>query len=474
MKESHGCTSRPPPSSPPPPPLHIAMYPWFAMGHLTPCLHLSNKLAKRGHRISFFIPRRTISKLQHLNLHPHLITFIPINVPHVHELPLHAETTSDVPFALYTYIATAMDLTEKDTELLLKELNPQIILFDFQHWLPNLARSLGIKSVQYMIAYPISTAYLGEGTRKTLELTEDDLKKPPPGFPYDDDYSFKFYTHELRFLVESRKNIEFGSGVRLYDRFYIGTKLADAVGFKGCRQIDGLYADYIETVLGKPCLLSGPLLPEASDIDLDKKWESWLNGFKPGSVVYCAYGSETQLQQNQFQELLLGLEQTGLPFLAALKPPVGFDSIEEALPEGFKERVEERGVVYGGWVQQQLVLEHPSVGCFITHCGSASITEALVNTCQIVLLPRLGSDHIMNARMMSGKLKVGVEVEKGEDNGFFSRESVYKAVKTVIDEESEVGRAVRENHTKIRNLLLSENLESSCVDSFCHRLRDLL
>ncbi|MED6191636.1 hypothetical protein PIB30_001915 [Stylosanthes scabra] len=369
-----------------------------------------------------------------------------------------------------------MDLTHKDTELLLKDLNPQIILFDFQHWLPNLARSLGIKSVQYMITYPISTSYLGEGPRKRLELTQEDLKKPPPGFPCDDDDSspFKFYTHELRFLAESRKNIEFGSGVRLYDRFFTGTKLADAVGFKGCGEIDGIYADYMETVLGKPCLLSGPLLPEPSDIALEKKWESWLNGFKPGSIVYCAYGSESPLQQNQFQELLLGLELTGLPFLAALKPPTGFDSIEEALPEGFKERVEGRGVVYGGWVQQKLVLEHPCVGCFITHCGSASITEALVNTCQIVLLPRLGSDHIMNARMMSRKLKVGVEVEKGDDDGFFSKESVCKAVKTVMDDDSEIGRAVRENHTKVRNLLLSENLESSCVDSFCHRLRDLL
>jgi hypothetical protein len=67
-------------------------------------------------------------------------------------------------------------------------------------------------------------------------------------------------------------------------------------------------------------------------------------------------------------------------------------------------------------------------------------------------------------------LKVGVEVEKGEDDGLFTKESLGKAVKTVMDDENEVGREVRANHDKMRNFLLSNNLESSCVDSFCQKL----
>jgi len=455
-----------------PSPLHIAMFPWFAMGHFTPYLHFSNKLAIRGHKISFFIPKNTLNKLQHLNLHPNLITFFPITVPHVNGLPHDAETTSDVPFSLFSLIATAMDQTEKDIELLLKELKPQIVFFDFQYWLPNLTQKLGIKSLQYLIWNPISSAYLGNIPRKSQGkyLTKDDLKKPPAGFP---DSSIKFHSHELRFLASTRK-LEFGSGVLLYDRIDIGTKFSDAVSFKGCREIDGLYADYLETVFGKPVLLSGPLLPEAPKASLEEKWLTWLKGFKHGSVVFCAYGSEGPLEKNQFQELLLGLELTGFPFLAALKPPIGFESIEEALPEGFNERVKRKGIVYGSWIQQQLILENPSVGCFITHCGAASITEGLVNTCQLVLLPRAGADHIMNARMMSSKLKVGVEVEKGEEDGLFTKESVCKAVKIVMDDENEVGKEVRANHAKMRNFLLSSNLESSCVDSFCRKLYDLL
>ncbi|XP_061347769.1 cyanidin 3-O-galactoside 2''-O-xylosyltransferase FGGT1-like [Gastrolobium bilobum] len=454
-------------------PLHIAMYPWFAMGHLTPYLHLSNKLAKRGHKISFFIPKRTQTKLQHLNLHPHLITFVPITLPLVDGLPHDAETTSDVSsFSLFTLIATAMDRTEKDIELLLKELKPQIVFFDFQYWLPNLTRRLGIKSVQYLIVNSATVAYLGKGSRQIQgrELTEADLIKPPPRFP---DSCIKLHAHELRFLTVTRKLV-FGSGVFFYDRFFMGASSSDAIGFKGCREIDGPYVDYIEMVHGKPVLLSGPLLPETTNTSLEEKWVALLGRFKAGSVVYCAYGSESPLQQNQFQELLLGIELSGFPFLAALKPPSGFESLEEALPEGFKEKVQERGIAYGGWVPQQLILGHPSIGCFITHCGAASITEALVNQCQLVLLPRVGSDHIMNARMMSTKLKVGVEVEKGEEDGLFTKESVCKAVKIVMDDENELGAQVRENHTKIRNLLLSKNLESSCLDTFCQKLQELL
>ncbi|XP_029124948.1 UDP-glycosyltransferase 79B30 isoform X2 [Cajanus cajan] len=369
------------------PSLHIAIFPWFAMGHLTPNLHLSNKLAKRGHRISFFIPKTTQTKLQHLNHHPHLITFFPITVPRVDGLPHDAETTSDLPFSLFPLLATAMDRTEKEIEHLLRKLKPQIVFFDFQHWIPNLTRSLGIKCMHYFIANPLSIAYLWNGPRQTQggELTEADLMKPPKGFP---DSSIKLHAHEVRFLAATRK-LEFGSGVLLYDRLGIGASLADAIGFK------------------------------------------------------------------------------------ALKHPNGFESVEEALPQGFRERVQGRGIAYGGWVQQQLILEHPSVGCFITHCGAASVTEALVNTCQLVLLPRLGADHVMNARMLSRKLKVGVEVEKDEE-GLFTKESVCEAVNTVMDDGNELGREVRENHVKLRNFLLSDNLESSCVDSFCQGLHDLL
>ncbi|GMP67412.1 hypothetical protein CsSME_00027409 [Camellia sinensis var. sinensis] len=135
-------------------------------------------------------------------------------------------------------------------------------------------------------------------------------------------------------------------------------------------------------------------------------------------------------------------------------PPIGSDSVQAALPEKFVTRVEQRGIVHGRWVQL------------------GSLPEALVNTCQLVLLPNVGN-QIINARMMSRNLKVGVEVEKGED-GLFTRESVCRAVRVVMDEESEIGKEVRENHGKMREFLLNKDLESSYIDDFNKKLHGLL
>ena len=94
-----------------------------------------------------------------------------------------------------------------------------------------------------------------------------------------------------------------------------------------------------------------------------------------------------------------------------------------------------------------------------------------MNKCQLVFIPHIG-DHIFNARMMTN-LKVGVEVEKGEEDGFFTRDSVCKAVKTVMEESGEVGKEVRENHAKIREMLLKKDFESSYVDNFIENLQKL-
>ncbi|KAE9598445.1 putative anthocyanidin 3-O-glucoside 2'''-O-xylosyltransferase [Lupinus albus] len=44
-------------------PLQIVIYPWFSMEHLTPYLHFSNKLGKRGHKSSFFIPQKNTNQV---------------------------------------------------------------------------------------------------------------------------------------------------------------------------------------------------------------------------------------------------------------------------------------------------------------------------------------------------------------------------------------------------------------------------
>ncbi|KAF6155927.1 hypothetical protein GIB67_039258 [Kingdonia uniflora] len=453
--------------------IHVAMFPHLAMGHLIAYLHLSNRLAERGHKVSFFVPTKPQPDLNPFNHHPHLISFISLTVPHVQGLPLGAQTMADVPLTLVHFFWIAIDNMQNQIKLLLQELKPDLILYDITHRLSSIARDLGIKTVHHCTTSASNNAYFLVPSRNLPlgieeKLPETNYMVPPLDFPRS---SLKLHLFEVLTVFPSSN--KFGDDISFHQRLLTALNNCDAISFRTCREMEGKYCDYLNQQFKKPILLTGPALPETPNTPLEKQWDDWLSRFDPGSVIYCSFGSECILQTEQFQELVLGLELTGLPFLVALKPPFGFTTVEESLPSGFKERIGDRGVVYGGWVQQTLILAHPSVGCFVTHCGFGSMWESLASDCQIVGIPQ-GGDQFLNARVLSGELKVALEVERREEDGWFSKESIHKAVKEVMDGENQVGNELKENHAKWKQVLLSEGLEDAYIDSFIEKLQDLL
>ncbi|CBI20246.3 unnamed protein product, partial [Vitis vinifera] len=418
------------------PRFHIVMYPWSAFGHMIPYLHLSNELAERGHSITFILPKKVQSQLQHLNLHPTLISFHSLTIPYVDGLPPGAETASDVPISLHHLLATAMDRTTDQVEAALRALKSDFLFYDTAYWAPPLASKLGMKPIFYTFSYCL---VLDQQISKSRPIPTG----PPPGYPSSTVVLRPHEARLLQFLL-----FPFGEDITFHERLTAAIKLCDVVSIRTCQEIEGPFCDYIE-----------------------RRWAQWLSGFKPGSVIFCAFGSQNFPGKDQFQELLLGFELTGLPFLAALKPPLGAATIEEALPEGFQERVGGRGVVYGGWVPQPSILSHPSVGCFVSHCGFGSMWESLMSDPQIVLVPEL-FDQTFNARLLAEELKVAVEVEK-EENGWVSKEGLCKAIKSVMDEEGEVGCLVKKNHAKWKETLMSQGFMSNYIDNFVRQLLDL-
>ncbi|OMO65247.1 UDP-glucuronosyl/UDP-glucosyltransferase [Corchorus olitorius] len=319
------------------------------VGHITSFLHLSNKLAERGHKISFFLPTKLQSKFEPFNLHPNLITFIPVTIPHVNGLPPGTQTTADIPLSLQHLLLAAMDLTEPFIETSLRKLKPHFVFFDFTPWLPVLCQKLDIKSMFYYTISPATVGYLISPTRKILEkgLTGSDLMDPPPGFPSS---SIKLRDHEARELAaQTMKEYDHGNN---YNSFLVRqlTSLneCDAIGFKTCRETEGPYCDYIEKQFEKPVILAGPVLPEPPRKALDEKWEKLLSNFKAHTVIFCAFGSECVLNKNQFQELVLGLELTNLPFLVALKPPIGSETTDETTLQ-YSETGEVLRINHGKW-----------------------------------------------------------------------------------------------------------------------------
>ncbi|EOA19670.1 hypothetical protein CARUB_v10003323mg [Capsella rubella] len=438
-----------------PPKFHAFMFPWFAFGHMIPFLHLANKLAEKGHRVTFLVPKKAQKQLEHHNMFPDSIVFHPLTVPHVNGLPVGAETTSDISISVDNFLSEALDLTRDQVEAAVRALKPDLIFFDFARWIPELAREHKIKSVSYMIASATSVAH--------IHAPGGPLGISPPSYPSSKVF---FRGNDAHTMTAFYK--------RVCHQLTTGFKSCDVIALRTCKEIEGKFCDYISSLYHKKVLLTGPMLPEpdTSKPLEEQYWSQFLSGFPHGSVVFCAFGRQTVLEKDQFQELCLGMEMTGLPFLLAVNRPRGSSTVQEGLPEGFEERVKGRGLVLEGWVHHTLILSHPSVGCFVNHCGPGAIWECLMSDCQIVLVPIL-NDQVLFTRLMTEELEISVEVLR-EKTGWFTKESLRDAIKSVMDKESDLGKLVRSNHAKLKEVLGSPGLLDGYVDNFVEALSDLI
>ena len=123
---------------------------------------------------------------------------------------------------------------------------------------------------------------------------------------------------------------------------------------------------------------------------------TWLSQFKPKSVLYVSFGSLALVSHHQIEEIALGLEATGYPFLWVTRPNL----IHGQSPNfnvDFLERVKGRAY-FVDWAPQLDVLSHTSMGGFFTHGGWNSTWGFFIT----LGVPMLGwsyfSDQPMNCK----------------------------------------------------------------------------
>ncbi|KAI6687893.1 hypothetical protein NL676_024721 [Syzygium grande] len=159
--------------------LHIAMFPWLAMGHLIPFFQLSKHLAQRGHKISFISTPRNLQRLPKIpqNLSS-LINLIPLPFPHIPNLPPHAECSADTSFSKQQLLKMAFDKLQPTVTCFLESSKPDWIIYDFaSHWLPSTAAELGIHRCFFVLFNAAVLCLMGPPTillggldpRKTME-----------------------------------------------------------------------------------------------------------------------------------------------------------------------------------------------------------------------------------------------------------------------------------------------------------------
>jgi UDP:flavonoid glycosyltransferase YjiC (YdhE family) len=105
--------------------------------------------------------------------------------------------------------------------------------------------------------------------------------------------------------------------------------------------------------------------------------------------------------------------------------------------------------VLEGWAPQTKILEHPSIGGFVSHCGWSSVMESMKFGVPIIAVP-VHLDQPLNARLVE-EVGVGVEVKR-DMNGKLEREKVAKVIREVVVEKAGEGvrRKAKELKEKIR------------------------
>ncbi|KAF3796021.1 Anthocyanidin 3-O-glucosyltransferase [Nymphaea thermarum] len=452
-------------------PLQVVMLPWLEPDHILPFIHLSNSLDANGVKVTFLCPPCLVSNIR-TNLHANIPIANYTLPPDVADFPAGGTEMTKMNSAAGLRLIEAVDASRQQIEAALLLLSPQVVVFDFiYHWLPASADSFGIKSVYFSVGTASSAAssmFLARYLPST-NLGLAMLRRVPSGFLAAISGLKGYEVHNAMNYLKRDRNAR----LSIYERVLTTMDRSSAIALNSSSEIEGTYINFFLAQCRKPVLLAGSLMGKPTADELETRWEKWLSRHPKGSVVFCSFGNEACLSEDQITELIAGFEMTGLSFLAILNFPPGTGKTREAI---VGERAGGRGLVHDGEVQQQqqrLMLRHSSVGVHVGHGESGLMMEAVASGCQVVLLPVKG-DQFFNARLMADGLNAGVAVKRRSKDGRFSKEAVSEAVRIVVSDGTLAARKVRANNAKVRQLLLNQSIQDCYIRRFVADLQELV
>ncbi|XP_021808913.1 flavonoid 3-O-glucosyltransferase-like [Prunus avium] len=173
----------------------------------------------------------------------------------------------------------------------------------------------------------------------------------------------------------------------------------------------------------------------------------WLDKHKRASVAYVSFGIIAKLPPHELAALAEALEEGRFPFIWS------FRGNEKDFPEGFVERTDRNGLgKVVPWVSQAKVLNHSSVGVFVTHCGWNSVLESITGGVPMICRPFL-ADQPLNMRTLEVLWRIGVGIE----GGVLTKSGAMKALELFLS--SKQGNEMRER-TSILKVFAEEAVKS--------------
>ncbi|KAL0345248.1 UNVERIFIED_CONTAM: UDP-glycosyltransferase 73C3 [Sesamum radiatum] len=384
----------------------------MAQGHMIPMVDLARLLAHHGVMISILTTPVNAARFQSivdravaagLDIHIHHLKFpcSEVGLPDGCENFDMLASSDDV-----VKIFRAIHMLKDQVEELLRQLkpSPSCLIADacFPGWATSIALQLHIPRILFYVTtcFSLLCRHI-QGSWKELEaMTSDTEYFVVPGLPD----RIELTRAQLRGTPSGPK----------FDWSEVWAEMRDAeeqaFGAVVANSFEELEPEYIKEykkATGKRVWCVGPV--SVCNKDYSDKAErgnksehefclKWLDSKEPGSVVYVCLGSQSSMATLQLIELALGLEASSRPFIWVLKN-ASEESQKWLLEEKFEERIKDRGLLIRGWAPQVLILSHPSVGAFLTHCGGNSALEGIAAGVPMITWP-VFTDHFCNEKLI--------------------------------------------------------------------------
>ncbi|KAI4371332.1 hypothetical protein MLD38_019580 [Melastoma candidum] len=442
--------------------LHFLFVPLMSQSHLLPFADLAKLFARHGPRVTLVLTpvnaTRYRSVLDHATTHGLRIQFLTLAFPGAEfGIPDGCENLDSLPpTASVERFFDASNALERPIEDWIAEGRPDCIVSDVCFpWMREVA---GRFSIPRLVFHGISCFTLLCSDRiKTYNIYEglisDDERFRVPDFP------------DKIELTRAQIPTWPGNEDRL-KQFKEAEITADGVMVNTFEELEGKYAEGYKKVV-KRLWCVGPVSLDKdesgladrgnkSSIDTDSCM-NWLNSKDPKSVLYVCFGSLFKMAVSQSIELALGLESSNHSFILVIrKSGRGGDSrtgkLESWLRDyDFESRVGGKGLLIRGWAPQALILAHPAIAGFMTHCGWNSTVEGVSYGLPMITWPMF-AEQFYNEKLIVEVLKIGVRVgaeapanqaDEDEDEvveGIVRREDVRGAIEELMD-DGEEGKA---------------------------------
>ncbi|KAF3441776.1 hypothetical protein FNV43_RR15691 [Rhamnella rubrinervis] len=443
---------------------HFVLVPLMAQGHMIPMIDMARLFAERGVLVTLVTTPHNASRFEAI-ISRATLTGLPIRlvqVPFPSEkvgLPIGYENLDSLPSRdmLRNFFA-AINMLQKPLEQLLEEQKPLptcIISDKCLSWTAETAHKFNVPRLVFhgMSCFSLLSSHNVKLYNAHHSVTSDSEPFVVPGLP-----------HKVE-ITRAQLPGQFVSQPDLDD---IRHKMRDAesnsygVLVNSFDELEHGYVEEYEKALNKKVWCVGPVsLCNKNDLDKVERGNKasidqtqcleWLNSMKPRSVVYACLGSQCRLLPSQLIELGSGLEASGKPFIWVIKTGEKHAEFEKWLSEErFEERIKGKGLLIKGWAPQVLILSHPSIGGFLTHCGWNSTIEGVCSGLPMITWP-LFAEQFFNEKYVVEILKIGVRVgveipvrwgDEEKVGVLVNRGGVKKAIEILMDEceESEKRR----------------------------------